>query len=882
MKVKNRRCITHLSRCTLRAGGRRNLIAVAAIALTALLFTTLFTVLLSINDSYESYTFRQIGGYAHGSFKNVTEEQAGQLSAHPLIRESGARLVLGVITDGAFAKKTAEVSYMDANCSAWSYAKPEVGHMPQGGREITMDRTALELLGVQPQTGAQVQLTYELMCGDQCIGRRTDTFTLVGWWEADKLMPVHYINVSQEYAKQVEQEMLAAGNEPFHRDLNVMLSSAADIRGQLEQTAQDSGYTLDERASDTSVQIGVNWGYTASVLDEGMDLTTVAAIAAFLLLVIITGYLIIYNIFQISVSGDIRFYGLLKTIGVTPRQLRRMVRRQALILCGAGVPLGLLLGYGIGVVLTPMVIRSLSEQNPVCISTSPWIFPAAAVFALLTVWLSCLRPAKLAARVSPVEAVRYTEQSGVKKKRHATRGAGIVRMAFANLGRNRKKTLLVVSSLALSFVLLDLLLAFTGGFDMETYLEKQSCADFLVSGSDYFHYSSEHADRITQEQMRSLDERLNTKDAGCGYEADGAALCYMSEQAWRADSAWFYTSQEQIEAALEMSRASDGTIMQTAQIEGMDAALLDKLTVLDGSIEPLRRQQEHMIAFVVQMDDYGNPIVPEDCPAIGETQKVTYAKDVMYVDGRTGAFCDENTPQEYIRREPVEGCDVEYTVCAYVAVPYQMSFRYYEQGYRYVLPAERLEADSGAQVHPLFYLFDTPDEAAEQEAEAYLSGLTAGAASTLMYESKATLREEFLGFQQIFLLMGGLLCAVIGVVGVLNFLNAVLTGILSRRREFAILQAVGMTGRQLQRMLVAEGLCYTLGSAAAAIVLSAVCSPLINRLFAQMFWFYRENVTVVPVLIMLPLLAFLGWLIPFVTYRYGRKSSVVEQLRESP
>ncbi len=64
-----------------------------------------------------------------------------------------------------------------------------------------------------------------------------------------------------------------------------------------------------------------------------MDATTLIAILTFLALVIFTGYLIIYNIFQISVTGDIRFYGLLKTIGVTPRQLKRIIRQQALFFC---------------------------------------------------------------------------------------------------------------------------------------------------------------------------------------------------------------------------------------------------------------------------------------------------------------------------------------------------------------------------------------------------------------------------------------------------------------------------------------------------------------------------------------------------------------------
>ena len=59
----------------------------------------------------------------------------------------------------------------------------------------------------------------------------------------------------------------------------------------------------------------------------------------------------IYNIFQISVSNDIRFLGLLKTIGATGRQLKRMVIIQALFLSAIGIPIGSLIGYGIGACL---------------------------------------------------------------------------------------------------------------------------------------------------------------------------------------------------------------------------------------------------------------------------------------------------------------------------------------------------------------------------------------------------------------------------------------------------------------------------------------------------------------------------------------------------
>ena len=79
-------------------------------------------------------------------------------------------------------------------------------------------------------------------------------------------------------------------------------------------------------------------------------------------------------------------------------------------------------------------------------------------------------------------------------------------------------------------------------------------------------------------------------------------------------------------------------------------------------------------------------------------------------------------------------------------------------------------------------------------------------------KARPRLALSLLQFRQMFLLVGGILCAIIGLVGLLNFFNAMMTGILSRRREFAVLQAVGMTNRQLKTMLIYEGLFYALSS----------------------------------------------------------------------
>ena len=210
-----------------------------------------------------------------------------------------------------------------------------------------------------------------------------------------------------------------------------------------------------------------------------------------------------------------------------------------------------------------------------------------------------------------------------------------------------------------------------------------------------------------------------------------------------------------------------------------------------------------------------------------------------------------------------------------------MSYRFSTLGYEAVISSQALQEDSKQEIHSLFYLFDTPDSQAELAAEKYLADLTGGNLSEIMYESKATARADFEGFQNMFLMVGGLLCAIIGLVGILNFFNAIMTGILSRKREFAVLQSIGMTNRQLKKMLIYEGLFYALGSSAVALILSVLLYPLLGNLLETMFWFFRAHFTILPVLITIPVFALLGLGIPSVIYHQTSKLSVVDRLRET-
>lgn len=878
MKVSNRTSIRKLALRSFRASRKRNRIAILAIALTAMLFTALFTVALSINASYQTYTFRQMGGYNHGSFKDVTEAQAEAIAGHPKVKQTGTRIAIGNITGGAFAKKSAEVSYMDENCTLWSYASPTTGRMPEKANEITMDTGALKLLGIRPELQQEITLTYTVDNQSGTTFEQTDTFVLVGCWEEDSIMPVHYINVSREYVERIGELAEAAGMKPFRIDLGVMMASGIGIYEQMEQVDKDLGYTWEDREAENAARIGVNWGYTTEQVSKNSDPGTLAGIVLLLLVILFTGYLIIYNIFQISVSGDIRYYGLLKTIGVTPRQLRRIIRFQAFFLSAIGIPLGLLTGFGIGAALSPYIAGSINDtMTRPKVSASPAIFIVSALFTLATVLISCARPGRLAGKVSPVEATKYIEQSGGHKKARKTRGAGTVQMALANLGGSPAKTGLVMVSLAFAVVLFDILYSFVGGFDMEKYLEKQICADFIVSSSDYFQYNQNVSEYFPEQTRLEMEQQTEQALAGCGWRIVDADI----SQAWITEELWKkcaseYESGEMVASLLQNALRRDGLVGENALIEGIDEALFEKLTVIEGDLSSLT--EPNHIAVVLGTDDYGEPVNAERYPAVGEKLTVTYAKDSYFIDSRTGERCDDTTPFEYLQYHIGDGKDVEYTICAYVTVPYSMGFRF-SVGYDLLLPAGRLKADSEQAVVPMFYLFDTPDPASEQAAEQYLANRTAED-PVLMYESKGTLRKEFEGFQNMFLLVGGLLCVVVAVIGALNFFNAIMTGIFSRKREFAILQAVGMTNRQLKNMLILEGLFYALGALLLAAVLSLILNPFAGSVMETMFWFFSPRFTAAPVLLAVPVFLLLGWAIPTVLYGQTVKTSVVERIRE--
>ena len=129
--------------------------------------------------------------------------------------------------------------------------------------------------------------------------------------------------------------------------------------------------------------------------------------------------------------------------------------------------------------------------------------------------------------------------------------------------------------------------------------------------------------------------------------------------------------------------------------------------------------------------------------------------------------------------------------------------------------------------------------------------------------------------------MGSAFSFVAGIVGVLNYFNAVLTSLSSGRREFAMLGSVGMTGRQLKRMLICEGMIYGAAAIAFSLVLSLWMIPLMDHALGGVFRFFTYQFTIAPILFMLPVFVALGVVLRLVGYRRIAGQTIVERLRGS-
>ena len=381
-----------------------------------------------------------------------------------------------------------------------------------------------------------------------------------------------------------------------------------------------------------------------------------------------------------------------------------------------------------------------------------------------------------------------------------------------------------------------------------------------------------------------MNARSGVEESGRVYGGVSAVKEFVTED-WLRMGWGTYNSPEVVDQIIEFTnRLPSGLMEANVQMYGMEDFPLSLLDVLEGDLAPLSDPSQKAIAAVYLSDDYNATQWGSNWAKLGDTVTIRHISKMEYFYQDTGEILTDvdaavESGRPWGERAKVYE-DIDYTVCALVRIPNSISYRYRVVGAdEFILGAERFKQDTGTD-SVMTYVFNSTDEA-EEGMESFLAEYTESVQPLYDYESRASYEAEFEGFRGMFMTMGGALSLIIGLVGVLNFINAVLTGILTRKRELAVLQSVGMTGKQLKTMLVYEGLYYTLLALAASLVMTVCLGPLVGNMVGEIFWFFTYQLTVLPIVVILPVFLALGALVPLWTYRSVSKRTIVERLREA-
>ena len=826
----NRLVLKLLAKRSLKA--QKNTIAVLAIMLATLLFTSLFTIAISLQTAMQESNMRTTGTSAHAGIKRLSWEEYEKLSSDTGIKDIGYSIIIGNAVGDDFNKTPTELRYGDETYLELTFNTPDTGHLPEQKNEIATSRIVLDAMGLPDKVGTQMELTFTTD-----TDTFTDTFTLCGIWDGDAVAYRQTMLLSKAYAEQVAPVIHGEtdGTTPpvgtGYIDAVMMMPTAWNIEKQaLEVTSK---YGLDERVS-------INDAYQMATVNLSSMLPLVAGIAV----IFIAGYLLIYNVFYISIAQDIRFYGMLKTLGTTARQIRKIVYKKAIKLSLMGIPIGLLLGWPIGRLLLPAIVNMLTDDIRVITTVNPLIFLVAIVFSAITVFISCQKPAILAAKISPMEALHYIEQTGGKKKQRRSKHISTMMMAKNNLTRNKKKVMIVTLSFVLSIVLLNSVYTYVTSFDFDKFVADFSLTDFTVSDTTVINnYAPYNTANVSQDFISQTESLHGLEDIG---------------------NIYLWTSKQPL---------SENDLARLQELSASSSDIANEL-------ENYRVRQEHGVN-VYGLDDFPTEYV-QVLDGELNTEQWKAGTGVYVTPLRMmgdGSLCLYK-PGDQISVTQLDGTNKVYDVLAVVRIPSALQTPLQvDMGLDYIFPTNELLGNMVPADQPAMKTIFNVDHEHQLATENWLKNYTKNTDTTLDNLSKVTLRQNFDRMINMFRLVGGTLCAILALIGILNFINSITTSILSRYREIAMLQSVGMTGWQVKQILIYEGIGYSILGLLGSLILSVIASLTVVRMMGVELTYFTWHFTLLPVFLCIIPLLLITAIVPLVCYNKMAQKTVVERLR---
>ncbi|MGM0123545.1 hypothetical protein IGI37_000917 [Enterococcus sp. AZ194] len=861
LRNNNRQVIRLLSRADYAHNKFRNWLMIGAVATTVLVLFCVFSFMKGRIDAEYLMEIRHNGQAVTTMLDRPTNlqkkqierlsyiEKTGKVHAFSEGRTEGQSRFVGVVAD--------QVAYTDMLLPAYSDVE---GSYPKRADELMLSLRGLAELGItKPKLGMAIPVEIYLDKGKSAL----ETFKLSGFYT--------------DYVHPIEGPPIGFFSESYLHQWGGAMNQATALLIQqknwypgedVEKRLYQDIETIDETQrfeSDNSVNYNVIrrtvGGYDIALISIGILFVCV--------------FLLNYNIMNISINQEVRYFGLLKTIGATNRQIRKTIYQQFAKIAG----IGLLLGSGISFVLilgiAPRLLANFYLNNyglsSQMMQFDPFLLVGSLLVAVIVSFVSILFPAYKAGKISPMESLTYIgPKVGRRKTRKGKRGTKLLSMAWRNMWRNKRATLLSMTSIflglgiALSSIMVVTALDYTNNI--------KASPDFELK----VHYSPDDLEgpyddsflAITKEEaayLQSLDgvEKAEVIYGGYIRLNPDEAVWEPYFKGWQSMSRIDLDTEDGKQAMEEIKSSFYATVL-TAEESYLDALEMfvkeNKLTLDMAGL----RQGTSVIS--TDGDYFSEKLMKNSVSTIGQTVQLsdeTAGKESLskkfggYVNPSVEGFPDKHIsmkigPELLIREASFDELGISkrpLNIRLYVDEEKEPTIKkklkkFIENKELSILPSE--------QDSKLPYLSITSDRLAAAQDEIKTMQIA-------MYSIS-------------FLLIS---------LGLVNYINATISSLLSRRSEFAVMESIGMTRKQLRSLLVLEGLLYsgfssilllTLGSGGIVLLFKLIRSRLG---YAQFFFPYLPMGVIICSLIIICIS------LPLLVYRRLTNQSIIERLRET-
>ena len=774
-----------LAKKSLQSEKRRNLMVVIAVALAA--FLICFTGIVS--TSLTQMQRNQVLDTYEAVWRGVEENDIENLKGVPEFERVGGYYLLGE----ELSEQGYHASYVYCDAQMMEIAKAQMnlleGRVPEKANEVVVSEYFLSTYGNNAKIGDTVTLDTESFHGDYIV---TGIMDSVNEKEANTCAIILSKAALTEWNK-----FDPAGYRAYVHFKNSDQLGEELITSYCREIAEEYQLPMPK----------MNSKYFAYA-SKSFDLALMAGVIA---IVLIGGYIVIQSIFRISINDKIKSYGQLRTVGATQKQIKRIVKREGRKLGSIGILVGTVLGVCCGFLLFSKGFNAVSYAVMVSLTLiSGWIM----------VSISIRKPVKIAAGISPIEAVRFTPVQKDIRSRKKNIKLNPVSMGIANFKRDRKKTISIVASLSIGGILLMVVSSIV------LVRSPEQIARLYFPDSDYKIYLQD-----LSEEMLVKGNPLNEELKQEVLSVDGVTDIIVARQSLHTS---IKTDANQNSGICDTLTDQNYAMVEAALTEGTMPTDSHSIVIHDQIVAYF---EDMGVGSTVEFSSIdGKQSIPVTISGVFSTSKMP----VIFGHGR--AHTDGSVffaPKDLF----------------YELYPEITTFDY------------------------SWSIVSNPKKAETVKAElknivAEHSNLALDEIDTAIAAEKSQNSAAF-GSMQV-------LSWLVFLFGVINLINTTLSNQMSRKQENSVLRSIGLTQKQLCKMNICEGLCYAFFATLAILIVGFPISIVASREISIATFGGNVVPYKFPVLEMgLFILVLFGMelILSVWTIRRQKKQSLIEQMR---